>query len=53
MYLDVGYRYPDVRYRCLDVEYRCPDVRYHIRHLISILDVGYDIIAPVSFCHKL
>ena len=51
MYLNVIYRYPDVGYRCLDVGYMCPDVRYPIRHLISILDVGYDIIAPVSFCH--
>ena len=41
---DVGYRNPDVGYRYLDVGYRYPDVGYHIRCLITIVDVVYDII---------
>ena len=50
---DMGTRMLDIRTcRYPDVGYSYPDVRYHIRCPISILDVVYDIVTPVSFCLK-
>ena len=57
-YPDVGYRYPDIRYRYPDVGYRYLNVGYigvqmsDIKSRPISLDIGYDIIAPVSFCRK-